>query len=72
MYFFMWWDQQIFKKRADLTNRQFETNLPRLKNMYRTTTAFLFILNGCPLSMIRFATIRYGSMDNNRPVATSC
>lgn len=44
---------------------------PGLKNMYRTVAVFLCTLNGCPVSTIRFATIRVVSAFRKVPIATN-
>ena len=47
--------------------------LPLLKNMYLTTHCLRLILNGCPLSTMRFTMMRSGLQLNTLPDATiSC
>ena len=45
--------------------------IPLLKNMYLTTADRLLILNGCPLSTMRFVTILSGFTECRLPVAIS-
>jgi hypothetical protein len=45
-------------------------HLPGLKNIYRITADFLWILYGCPVRIIRLAIILFGFELRKLPVAT--